>query len=126
VKAAAAEFGVDWRLLASLIQAESSSNPNSVNHASGASGLGNIMPGTWAEWAPKVGASDIFNPTDNARVAAAYLARCIKTAGSVRDGLHAYNWGIGRVLDGLEPPAETIEYATKVIFGRDLLKAVGA
>lgn len=125
-KAAAAEFKVDWRLLSSLILAESSYNPQSLNPESGARGLGNLMAKTWAEWAAKLGTSDIFDPTDNARVTAAYLAWCIKTAGNERKGLWAYNWGIGRVLEGKTPPDETLAYATKVLFGRDLLMVVGA
>lgn len=126
IKAAAVEFGVDWRLLGSLIMAESSWNPQSVNRSSGAAGLGNIMPSTWAEWSVKTGARDIYDPVDNARTTANYLAWCIRTTGDVRKGLWAYNWGPQRVLEGKTPPAETIEYATKILFGRDYAKAIGA
>lgn len=125
-KAAASEFGVDWRLLAGLIMAESSYNSQSVNKQSGAKGLGNIMPATWTEWAATVGAKDILNPTDNARVAAAYLAWCVKqTKDSVYLGLVAYVWGIGNVLQGNEPPQEASDYASRVMYGRDLLEKVG-
>jgi hypothetical protein len=126
VKEAAAEFGVDWRLLASLIHGESSFNPASVNSSSGAAGLGQLMPTTWAEWSSKVGASDIFSARDNARVSAAYLAWCIKQAGSVRKGLWAYNWGIGYVLNKDMPPMDTVEFASKVLHGAEVLEIAGA
>lgn len=125
IKQAALEFGVDWVLLSSLILAESSWNPASVNPSSGAAGLGNIAADTWEEWSEKVGAEDIFDPVDNARVAAAYLDWCIQHMGSVRRGLWAYVWGPGRVLSGKTPPAEVIEYATKILFGRDLVNLTG-
>lgn len=124
VKQAASEFALDWRLITSLIHGESSFNPLSKNSVTGAAGLGNIMPSTWAEWSKKVGARNIFDARDNARVTAAYLNWCIQTAGSIRKGLWAYNWGIGNVLEGRTPPPETIEFASKVIHGMDVLRIV--
>lgn len=126
IRDAAREFGVDPDLLLSLIWAESSFVPGAININSGASGLGQIMIPTWDEWAARVGARDIFNPVDNARVTAAYLAWCIDQADGAPYGLLAYNWGIGNFLSGKAAPKETIEYANKVLHGRDLLKAVGA
>lgn len=126
VKAASSEFKVDWRLIVSLIHAESSFNPLSKNSKSGAAGLGNIMPLTWGEWAPKVGAQDIFNPKDNARVTAAYLAWCMNLVeGDPRRGLWCYNWSPRDVPKGLTPPPETLAYASKVIHGAEVLAIVG-
>jgi hypothetical protein len=125
IKAAAKEFSLEWQLLASLAWAESSFNPKAESYA-GAMGLCQIMPITWDEWAPKIGASAPFHAGDNARVGAAYLAWCIKQANGVPYGLLAYNWGIGNFLSGKAAPKETVEYANKVLHGRDLLKAVGA
>lgn len=127
IKAAASDFGLDWRLLASLIWAESSFDPTAVNRNSGASGLGQIMPATWEEWRARVGAHDIFNPADNIRVTAAYLRFLINYfRGDVRKALAAYNFGVGNVSAGVPIPAETLEFANKVLHGRDLLRAVGA
>lgn len=126
IKAAAQEFGVEWQLLASLAWAESSWNPQAVSAAS-AQGLTQIMPATWAEWGPRVGASDPFNPRDNLRVGAAYLAWLQRQmGGNAYKALHAYVWGIGNVLSGVTPPDEVIAYGAKIVHGRDLLKAVGA
>lgn len=123
VKAAAQEFGLNWRLLASLVHGESSFNPLSENLASGAKGLGNIMPLTWGEWAPKVGATNIFDAKDNARVTAAYLAWCLNlVGGNVRKGLWCYNWSPRDVPKGLTPPPETIEFASKIIHGMEVLE----
>lgn len=127
IKAVAAEWGIEWQLLASLAWAESSWNPDATSSAQ-AKGLTQLMDATWAEWSAKISAGN--NPYDarqNLRVGSAYIAYLLKqTNGNVYKALHAYNFGIGNVIAGRTPPPETIEFATKVVHGRDLLKAVGA
>lgn len=126
IKAAAAEFGVDWQLLASQAWAESSWRPDAVSGA-GAKGLMQIMDATWQEWAPKVGATDPFNARDSLRVGAAYLAWLIKTTGgNPYQALIAYGWGIGNWMSGQPRPDMWVQYANKIVHGADLLKAVGA
>jgi membrane-bound lytic murein transglycosylase F len=119
------EFGVDWRLLAEVGWLESRHNPRAVGRA-GEYGLMQIMPGTWNEWAPKVGVSDPFDPESNVRVSAAYLAWLAEQLARVgrRErywALVAYNWGIGNVLrllksDGKwrDVPPERQEYANEI------------
>lgn len=127
---AAREFDVDPFLLLSLAWAESSFNPQAKS-AAGAQGLTQIMPETWREWAHKVGASDPFDPRDNARVGAVYWQWILYQIGEERRALWAYVWGIGNVLksgrpgNAPRPPAEVLEYANKILHGRDLLKAMG-
>jgi hypothetical protein len=123
IQSAAKEVGLAPELLGSLAWAESSWRVNAKSPA-GAMGLTQIMPSTWAEWAPRVGATDPYNAAQNLKVGAAYLAWCIRTAGSVRGGLGAYVWGIGNVKSGKTPPAEVLEYASKILHGHDLLIAV--
>lgn len=126
IKVAAANFGLDWRLVASLVWAESSFNPRAESGA-GAKGLMQIMEPTWNEWSPRVGASDMFSPEHNVAVGCAYLAWLLRqTNGNVYKALHAYVWGIGNVLSNEPPPDEVVCYAAKIVHGRDLLKAVGA
>lgn len=130
VCAAAKEFGVDPDLLLSQAWAESSFNPYAVSSA-GAQGLFQVMPATWGEWGPKVGASDPFNVIDSARVGAAYMAWLLKqTDGFEFDALVAYGWGIGNLLNNAGgvsgAPDMWLGYAGKIIHGRDLLRAVGA
>lgn len=126
IKAAAHEFGLDWRLLASQALAESTFDPSAVSPA-GAQGLMQIMPATWAEWSAKIGAgNDPFDARQNARVGAAYMRWLLGQAqGNVWRALVAYGWGIGNLLSGTTPPAIWAEYANKIAHGRDLLKAVG-
>jgi len=126
IEEAANEFGIEWQLLASQAWAESSFDPKAISRA-GAKGLFQIMPATWDEWAPKVGASNPFDAVDSARVGAAYMQWLLQqTQGNAWRALVAYGWGIGNVITGEVPPATWIHYANKVVHGRDLLKAVEA
>lgn len=120
IKQAAQESGLDWRLLASLAWSESSFRPQIQD------GLFQIGAATWSDWASKVGAVDINNPLDNARVAAAYLNWLLgHYNGDERKALTAYNFGPGNVDVGSNPPVATGFYVDKVIAGRDLLNAIG-
>ena len=56
----------------------------------------------------------------------AYLAWLLRTlGGNEYKALVAYNFGIGNVMANAKPPDATIAYVERVLFGRDLLKAVG-
>lgn len=126
IKSIALRNGLDWRLVASLVMAESSFSPRAESKA-GAIGLMQLMPATFDEWSERVGASDIWSPEHNLKVGCAYLAWLIRYyKGSEYTALVAYNFGPGNVDSGRTPPPETIAYANKVLFGRDLLKTVGA
>jgi hypothetical protein len=92
-----ADYGLDWQLLAQQAYLESRLDPHAVGQ-SNEMGLMQIMPATWDEWAPKVGASDPFDAYENTKVAAAYMATIkhhLVTAGFTQDYwvLVAYNWG---------------------------------
>lgn len=116
----AEESGLEYELLASLAWAESSFNPALED------GLFQIGDQAWSDFAPKVGATDINNPLDNSRVAAAYLKWLLnRYDNDLWKALYAYNWGASRVDAGGKPPVLTQIYANKVIHGRDLLKVVG-
>lgn len=65
---AAAIYGQSGGDLLRVAQCESGLNPNAVNGSSGASGLFQFMPGTWAT-TPYAG-QDIFDPVANAEAAA--------------------------------------------------------
>lgn len=126
IKAAAAEFGIDWQMLASLSWGESSYDAHAVS-STGAQGLVQMMPGTWDDWGVgRLGLTDPFDPAGNLRAGAAYLRYLLKLFnGNERKALYAWNWGEGRVGAGKTPPAETIEFANKVLHGADLLRALG-
>lgn len=122
----AAEYGLDWHLLAQQAWRESRLNPLAVGAASDM-GLMQIIPATWDEWAPKVGAFDPFDPENNVRVAAALLAYLRDQLAKLGRPetywvLVAYNWGIGnvsRLLKGggvwNQVPPERQAYANDII-----------
>lgn len=115
VAAAAREFGVDVRLFDVLVHEESKYDTHAISGA-GAVGLAQIMPPTFVEWGAKVGADDIFDARDNARVGAAYLNWLTKYyKGDLRKALTAYNFGPGNVDAGEIPPPETVAYVNRIL-----------
>lgn len=108
---AAGQAGVDPRLFAALVWAESSFHPGAVSHA-GAVGLAQLMPGT----AARLGV-DAEHPLQNLAGGARYLAEQHATFGSVELALAAYNAGPGAVLryGGVPPYAETRFYVLAVL-----------
>lgn len=125
IKAAAAEFGLDWRFVASLAWYESSWMPTATSPA-GAMGIMQLMPATWAEWSAQVGANNPYDERHNILTGAAYLAWLMQQLGNKEwSAVVAYNFGIGNLLNGVQPPRETIEHADRVIKTLKLLEAMG-
>lgn len=89
---AAAAHGLDPKLLHALVLTESGYRPNARSPA-GAGGLTQLMPSTAAE----LGVVDRFDPEQNLRGGADYLARQILRFGDLRLALAAYNAGPARV-----------------------------
>jgi soluble lytic murein transglycosylase-like protein len=93
----APQYGLDWRMLARQAYQESRLDPLAVGRDHD-TGLMQIVPSTWREWAPQVGVTDPFDPYSNVLVAAAYLAFLrgyFSEMGYPEDRwmLVAYNWG---------------------------------
>ncbi len=130
-KKIAAEYGLDWHLLAEQAYRESRCDPLAVGAASDM-GLMQVLPTTWDEWAPKVGVFDPFDPESNVRVGAAYQVWIREQL--VKIGrpeyywvLAAYNWGIGNVLRLLKSggtwgqvPKERQDYANDIILAAEI------
>jgi membrane-bound lytic murein transglycosylase F len=122
----AGQHNLDWKLLAELAYRESHLDPLAVGAAREV-GLMQILPSTWEEWAPIVGASDAFDPYSNIQVAAAYLSflkEYCRQKGYVEDYwmLVAYNWGpdnTRRLFDEHggwdQVPAETRRYTLGIL-----------
>lgn len=112
VEAAAALHGVDARLLHALVIAESGYRPEALSHA-GAGGLTQLMPATALE----LGVRNRFEPAENLRGGADYLARQLVRFQDVRLALAAYNAGPARVerLGRVPPIPETEAYVSAVI-----------
>jgi soluble lytic murein transglycosylase-like protein len=77
IRAAAAKYGVDGELLLRIAYCESRYDPLAYNGVLGASGLFQIIPGTWrANSAPAgYGGASVFDPVANANVAAWMISR---------------------------------------------------
>lgn len=113
IAAASAKTGVSSRLILALVAAESGGDPNAVSHA-GAQGLGQLIPAT----AARFGVSNPFDPSENLRGAATYLAQLHKMfGGDALLALAAYNAGENAVVrhNGVPPFAETRDYVPIVL-----------
>jgi soluble lytic murein transglycosylase-like protein len=115
---AAERHGLDPRLLAALVWAESGFDPGVESHA-GALGLAQLMPGT----AAGLGV-DPHDPVQNLEGGARYLRAQLDRFGSVDLALAAYNAGPGRVVEagGIPRIAETQAYVPRVLGYYDRLK----
>lgn len=113
IVAAAKEAGIDPVLFDALVGQESSYNPGAVSRA-GAQGLAQLMPKT----AASLGVTDPFDPVQNLRGGAKYLAQMMKQfGGDVRLALAAYNAGPGAVkrAGGVPPIPETQHYVKTIL-----------
>lgn len=104
---------VDPTLIAAVIKAESNFDPSAVSRK-GARGLMQLMPAT----ARRLGVSHAFDPRENIRGGAAYLAELADRFGdtAVELILAAYNAGERAVEDfgGIPPYRETRAYVKRV------------
>lgn len=109
---AAAAHGLDEKLLHALVLTESAYAPSARSPA-GAGGLTQLMPDT----ARELGVVDRFDPVENLRGGADYLARQILRFGDLRLALSAYNAGPGRVarLGRVPNIPETQAYVATVV-----------
>jgi soluble lytic murein transglycosylase-like protein len=111
IEEAAANAGIDPRLLAAMVWQESGFQPDAVSK-SGAIGLSQLMPAT----AEGLGV-DPNNPLENLDGGARYLAWTIREFGSLELGLAAYNAGPGTVRNagGIPDIPETQAYVPRVL-----------
>jgi Transglycosylase SLT domain len=117
VAAAALRFGIPQEWIWAVMRVESAGNARAVSSA-GATGLMQIMPGTWAVLRARYGlGTNVYDPRDNIMAGAAYLREMHDRYGPV-GMLAAYNAGPGRYEDYLKRgrplPAETVAYVAKL------------
>ena len=111
---AAKEHRIDPALIAAVIRAESNGYPRAVSRK-GARGLMQLMPAT----ARRLGVKSAFDPRENIRAGAAYLAELAERFGETNAEviLAAYNAGEHAVEEygGVPPYRETREYVRRVL-----------
>ena len=122
-------------IMAHLVMAESSGNPDAINKKSGAVGLAQLEPGTAKGGKDSKGRktyahgmygktltdAEMRDPVKNLKFASEYLTALKKTFGNTEDALRAYNWGPGAVKKWIKQgrpeeklPKETRNYVRKI------------
>jgi soluble lytic murein transglycosylase-like protein len=113
IQPAAAKYGLDPNLVAAVIWAESSGDPNAVSKK-GARGLMQLMPAT----ARELGVDNVFDPGQNVDGGSRYLRRMLdEHDGDLSLALAAYNAGPNAVrrYGGVPPYRETRDYVGRVL-----------
>jgi soluble lytic murein transglycosylase-like protein len=109
----AGRFGLDPALLHAVVSVESGYNAEAVSPR-GAAGLMQLMPDT----ARRFGVQDVFDPAENLRGGAQYLAELLGRFGNLQLALAAYNAGEGAVIrhgNAVPPYPQTARYVPKVL-----------
>lgn len=115
IQKASADYGVPVERIRSMINTESSGNPNAKS-SKGAKGLMQLMPST----AVDLGVTDPYDPAQNIDAGVRYYAQQLKKyGGDEAKALAAYNWGPGNVDKFGEnyakvAPKETKDYIRKI------------
>ncbi len=106
------QFGVDKKIIKSVILAESSAKNNSISKAK-AKGLMQLIDST----ANEMNVRNVFNPDENIKGGTKYLSQMLeKFDGNLSKALAAYNAGPGAVqkYNGIPPYNETQNYVKKI------------
>jgi len=112
IKEAAKNYGVDEKVIKSVILTESAANEKAVSKVK-AKGLMQLMDSTAAD----MGVNDVFDPKENIQGGTKYLSQMFRQYdGDLELALAAYNAGPGNVekYNGVPPFEETKNYIARV------------
>lgn len=115
VRAISKNYGVDWRLVAGVIAAESDFNPCALS-PKGAVGLMQLMPETAQMYS--ITSQDLYDPELNVKAGVQHLRMLYRLYnGDLERTVAAYNAGQGAVdkYGGIPPYAETQAYVKRVL-----------
>ena len=113
IKAAAAKYSLDPKLLESVMAAESNFNPRAISRRN-ALGLMQLLP----ETAQRMAVKNPFDPAQNIEGGARYLRLMLdRFSGNLTLALAAYNAGPDKVTlyGGVPPFRETVDYIRRVM-----------
>lgn len=114
VEDASRKYGVDKKLIMSVIKQESDFNPNSTSYV-GAEGLMQLMPST----ARSLGVTNAYDVEQNVDGGTKYLKQLLDMFGNTKLAVAAYNAGPGAVKNSggniSALPNETKNYVAKVL-----------
>jgi soluble lytic murein transglycosylase-like protein len=111
----ASKYGVDWKLVASVMSVESNFNPHARSRK-GALGLMQLMPRTAALY--QLRPEDMLNPQKNIEAGVRHLSMLHKRFdGNLELTIAAYNCGEGAIdrFDGVPPYKHTRSFVRKVL-----------
>jgi hypothetical protein len=116
------KYGVDWKLVAAVMKAESGFDPCATSPV-GAMGLMQLMPSTAEMYDVK--AEQLYDPETNIRAGVRHLKMLTgKFKGNLKLTVAAYNAGQGAVdrYKGIPPYEETQNYVKRVLEYRSDMK----
>lgn len=116
------EYGIEYELVLSVMQVESSFNPDACNIETNCVGLMQINTVNLCELLTELRIRGLWEPHDNLRCGIYLLDKALKNADSVEEALMIYNCGLTGARKLWSSGIYSTEYTRKVLTAREELK----